>query len=949
MAEKENTPLWLDLRKEYIDDNFDKLLVYLKDSSASGQKDSFYNTTINLLRQRVEDMLSSMAEEPVYETEGNRTKLLFNAKLLAAYLLVDGNHQLALSAYVGFMTSLADLNSTRISDMMLAATKRLKHEGVAGLGYGWNELDKVGTDLFAHFATKTVKFDKLLSKPLLLSKYGTAMLTKDGLCLTYEPLDKAKKLADAGAVSMDTGIGIMLKTSAQEKMKQSKVNDMLEMDEYVKNFIYQLATMQKKAPVKRLKHYAEGDEAVVKVVNIHAGTIYVETADTAYEKLSGKIVFEMTSLCYYFTDTLYQYLSVGDLLKVTIMDVDIPTFCFEDQLVDFFVNDTKETVGDDEDGVFLSKLIDEKPSFYVWLNECGIAMYTSNTGEYRHGQFAKLKLKRFGSGKQYGKIDGIIAEGTDESFDESGARHDCIRAFAESTAAPIAIQKEEETKTFSPVLLRLLIRLMFNYQKSLLQPSDRFRVLSDANIMAELVGDDLSASYINFTRTYLKALVQFVRDGDVKSIQLQPDEAYKNAVPTLVRLSVIELLKEYGRKDNSERLAKAISDFEDKLPSLARLARLVQTANSMQGILSDASLNVIRREIIKLLSMETENDADLEGDGKSYLGVESGTLEFKTSIIYPPNNKMQPDETRQNLSVLKGVCAFLNSTTGGTLYLGVNDQGYVTGLENDINYLKTTLDGYQRYVQDVIKRMLGIDSLPYIKIEPMYDDTVVAIRVEPHPYRVVELNNVAYLRVNAESRVMPENMKQQLIDRKLFTNKDKAAAVSRLQHACEMKKCVVLHNYASSNSGLVSDRHVEAYDVKPEDGLVICFDRGKQEVKVFSLSRIGYVEILDRPWEYSSLHKKVKVDVFHMTGDKTMQVSLQLDLMAKNLLVEEYPSAKDYISPNKSDENIWYFNAPVYQMAGIGRFYMGLANRIKILNAPELEQYVKDYCKKYLS
>ena len=65
MAEKENTPLWLDLRKEYIDDNFDNLLVYLKDSSASGQKDSFYNTTINLLRQRVEDLLSSMAEEPL--------------------------------------------------------------------------------------------------------------------------------------------------------------------------------------------------------------------------------------------------------------------------------------------------------------------------------------------------------------------------------------------------------------------------------------------------------------------------------------------------------------------------------------------------------------------------------------------------------------------------------------------------------------------------------------------------------------------------------------------------------------------------------------------------------------------------------------------------------------------------------------------------------------------
>ncbi len=75
------------------------------------------------------------------------------------------------------------------------------------------------------------------------------------------------------------------------------------------------------------------------------------------------------------------------------------------------------------------------------------------------------------------------------------------------------------------------------------------------------------------------------------------------------------------------------------------------------------------------------------------------------------------------------------------------------------------------------------------------------------------------------------------------------------------------------------------------------------------------------------------------------RVSLQLDLMAKNLLIEEFPSAKDFIKPHKGDDNIWYFDTDVYKIEGVARFYIGLANHIKILNAPELEKFVASFVK----
>lgn len=948
MDATERTPLWLDLRKEYIDDNFSKLQGYLKDCSVKNDKDSFYKTTIDLLRQRVEDLVNTLSVQPIYEEEKPHAELVFNVGLLSTYLLADGNHILALPAYVALMGELRYLNP-RMSDVIIsAAMARLRNERVSFLGYNWNDLEKIGTDLFAHKVATTAKFEEPLKKAFLFSKHGTAVLSDKGMFLTHVSQEEAKKLIHTGSQSMDTGIGVAVKTTPSEKLKQSMESSLAHMDDYTNDFIKQQSEVIEKKPVARLKTFFEGEEATIKIKSIKSdGTMVVETADPAYQKIEGIIKYEKPSLVYYYTDTLYVYFHPGDYLRATIKDVTKGIFNIEEQLVRFFVEDTKRE--SERDNVFLCKLIDDKPGFYGWVNELGVAMFSPNNGKYNRGDFAFLSIKDFGKGSKYGKINANIEESAQDQFDEKAVRHDCIRAFAEQTKAPVTKKPEEDAGELSPTILRLFTRLMFEYQKTLLKPTDRYRMLANANIMAELVGDDVSSSYIRFARTYLRALVQFARKEDFATVKLVPSPEYCNAKSTLIRLSVIELLKEYGKKENSEKLAHAIEDFKDSIPMLARLARLIQTANSMQGTLSGAALNVIRREIIKTLSLETENDTDLEADAGIYLGVESGTQEFKTSMIYPANNRMQPDEYAQNQNVLKGICAFLNSTTGGTLYLGVNDQGTVTGIENDMKYLKCgSIDSYMRYVQDLAKKFFGIDTLPYLRIEPLYDNTVVAIHVDPHPYRVVELNNTAYLRVNAESREMPELVRQELIARKVFTDKDKAAAISQLQHACTIRKCVILHDYASSNSGKVSDRKVEAYDVRPEDGLVICLDMKKFESRVFSINRIGYVEILeDEPWKYPASHKKIEVDVFHMTGDKPIHVSLQLDLMAKNLLIEEYPSSKKFIQPHKGDDNIWYFDTNVYKLEGIGRFYMGLANHIKILDAPELKGYVKEFVEKY--
>lgn len=63
---------------------------------------------------------------------------------------------------------------------------------------------------------------------------------------------------------------------------------------------------------------------------------------------------------------------------------------------------------------------------------------------------------------------------------------------------------------------------------------------------------------------------------------------------------------------------------------------------------------------------------------------EGKTVEFKQSIVFSPETN-KPDAS-QPLQIAKEIAAFMNSD-GGTLYLGVSDNGRVVGIEDDLPYL----------------------------------------------------------------------------------------------------------------------------------------------------------------------------------------------------------------------------------------------------------------------
>lgn len=938
-----STPLWLELHKEYIDDNFDKLLVYLKDCSI--RQDTFYKVTLDLFRSRIADLVQAESTRQLYAEADGKDCVRFRAKMLAAYLLVEQDTPLALSAYVALMNNLRMLVPERTDEIVQTTLERLRYQRLGRLSYSWDNLIDFQDGIVVYHLVKNNNFADPLDGTFTFQGLGTACLTAQGLHLCCEPKDEALRITKEGANSLDTGLGLALRTTSKDKLKQSLETDFPAMDQFVKDFVQRMNACHPSEP-KPLPSYCNGDECIVKVTSIDWEDISVETTAPDYRKIQGKIKFDKQSVLYYYPNDFFKNLRVGDCLLATLTNVATGAFDIKKQFVNFVVEDSREHDGLDQ--VVYAKMIFQNDRSLVWMDVNGTPFYTRKEDGCQIGDYARLQILGYQSGQYYGKIDTEIVEFNpydDQPINLDEAKKDCLRAFAESTPTPEAQPLEEDCKIPQSVL-QLLVRMLFEYQKTLLKPSERYCFLGNANVMAEMVGDHCAASYIRFASTYLKVLVQFAFNKPIADITLLPDPGSAEAASTRLRLTIIDLLKEYGRNEDSEKLASAITNYKTSNPMVARLARLIQTANAMQDILSSATVNLIKREIIRTLSLETADDTDLEADGGIYLGIESGTQEFKSSFVFPSDNNMQPNETVQELNVFKSVCAFLNSTIGGTLYLGVNDQGYVVGLQSDFNPLHiSSMDSYIRHIQDHAKRFFDTDGIVYLTIEPMYDERVVAIHVSPHPYRVVELEGKAYIRVNNESREMPEKVRLETIDRKSFRNKDRAAVISNLQQACSKRKTVVLRNYSSSHTQTVSDRTVEAYDIRLKDNLAICYDCADNMCKVFKFDRIGYVEITEVGWRFENRHQQMHVDAFHNSGQTPIEVSLTLDLSAKNLLCEEYPGTKDDLQQDRNDANRWFYNGKVYGPEAIGRFYIGLANHIKINNCPQLQQYVKDFLK----
>lgn len=176
---------------------------------------------------------------------------------------------------------------------------------------------------------------------------------------------------------------------------------------------------------------------------------------------------------------------------------------------------------------------------------------------------------------------------------------------------------------------------------------------------------------------------------------------------------------------------------------------------------------------------------------------------------------------------------------------------------------------------------------------------------------------------------------------KYFPENSNAANIQALGNASRDKKQVVLKNYSSANSNTIRDRLVEPYGFTPGHIDVWAYDVEHQENRQFKVSRIDWVDILPNEWQYEKKHQKKFLDAFRMSGDDQIHVRLEMTLRAKDLLCEEFPLAIPDV--HEEENGKWIFDSKVSKLEGVGRFVLGLAKEIDIIDSPELLKYVREY------
>jgi CheY-like chemotaxis protein len=189
----------------------------------------------------------------------------------------------------------------------------------------------------------------------------------------------------------------------------------------------------------------------------------------------------------------------------------------------------------------------------------------------------------------------------------------------------------------------------------------------------------------------------------------------------------ITYLKRWGNRPNKEWFEDHQSELEfnywGQWIAIANQT-IIETADTEEELLKRLEERQLRRftTTIKCIG-DLRLIADLITLG------ESDRLEFKSTLQWDIRQGKE-NIVLQN-SVLKTIAAFLN-TEGGTLLIGVEDNGEIFGLDKDIKCLRNgSIDKFELHLVQLIENKIGKRFLPYIKVrfEQIEDKDVCGVYV----------------------------------------------------------------------------------------------------------------------------------------------------------------------------------------------------------------------------
>lgn len=983
MIKNNNQPtFWLEVRKEYIVENFESLLRYLKlynYKADDGNSDGDFDQSYSCLRQVVEDFLEDISSSNLSSNASTFWKKneTLNLRIIATYLLAsDKKHMqdhkalLKLADYL-LLNNYCD-NSQIMLNIQMFAYEAAKKTPILRYGFSWDDLSK---ENFTPYILASKLFQTQFGKPLETSYWyyagrGLLHLENNHASLLNMNLDQYKKAQVAKQIEVNSFLDIMVKKN--EKSNKTEFPGLFQLSTDLYN------DQQKVQPslVYKPKEYMPEDELIVRVTFI-GSEIQAESIDPKYEKITSK-VFITHNFCFIPIEHWRQTLRVGDYLKVNRIEEADYAFSLDDTFDKFYESQGKGAVLRSCDAVFFEEFkggIRCITNEGLLVNIFGESLYTIDEEKP-----TKVLIKTCKRDRNHHVV--LNAElSYDETPDEytltgknfiDDAQQWLIEQFIEYSEPSETSTRDRTMGSVIPLeAVTLLSHILFKESQMVINTYERYYRLLAARMIAFMAGNEYDSTWLSYNLNYQNSIIKFSIGSSVKTLHLQKDIELSGDKHIENESLVIEKLVRYIDEQFKPERQRNTFTTED----INYLEELVKASNTLNGKIELSEINRIKRSIASFLGV-----GDVYRNiyrNLTYYGEESDTLEFKTSIIFTPN--MRPDHSTQKWIILKTICGFLNTISGGELLLGVNDQGYSSDLRQDLEWLyknqkitEMTMDKYRLFVKCMIdhafmdeENAISSGDITATRIRLLIEKNdegmeLLRIQVQPYEYGIISFDDKlerpehikeSYYRTSGATIPMTREIRKTILEKKIQFSVDRCTRLMlQLRQACKERKQTILRNYSSKNG--TKDRKVEVYQILTKQQLAITYDIDKKEIREYKISRIGSIDITDQTWKYANKHKNLRIDIFNMMETPKAQpvkIKLKLSNLASNLIREEYPSSLDVLKDNSEVDKEQYptiLSTEVFSLLGIGRFYMGLLKEIKVVEGKELIQYAKDYIKR---
>lgn len=287
-----------------------------------------------------------------------------------------------------------------------------------------------------------------------------------------------------------------------------------------------------------------------------------------------------------------------------------------------------------------------------------------------------------------------------------------------------------------------------------------FDYLSYARLLARIIGDQDMARRLKAHKEMLLLSQQYAKN---KSIYREDIENVTNSVPDDILISrmsnKLNIVASLTHSEENPRLWEIVNgdanEIEKELAQMALTHNLIYDLNH-----EDPCLDIVKDNIAKTLNVSNEQR------NLKYYGSESQYIEFKSSLVYPAQKGRKglsmADPDRQEFEILHIIAGFLN-TTGGTLYIGVADDHYERGLEEDFKFYRMdtsdrntpyrrkirSLDNLATYLQSLIDKSFNLGKTIGDYAKTSVDDEaskgVIMVKVAPCPH-IVTLDSKIFVR-----------------------------------------------------------------------------------------------------------------------------------------------------------------------------------------------------------